>query len=278
MIEIHQARGWEVDAATSLWTDTFGDEAAFQEEFYRLCAPEGPLVLTEDGALCSMLVLPELALMLADGRRLRAGYIYALATRLDRRGQGFAAMLVETAAGLAGHRGFDCLLTVPAQPSLFGFFAGCGFRPDFTCGEETAAPNMVPGTLAIPAAPAEYAALREGLLAGTAHTAYTDSQLAFQAGLCPHPGSRLYRLELAHGPGCAAVENWPDAPVAKELLCAPEDAEQGAAVCAALCGRAVQVRVPAADGRPFGAIRWLEGTPASIRDAALDGWLGLAYD
>lgn len=275
MIEIHQARGWEVDAAKSLWTGTFGDEAVFQKEFYRLCAPEGPLVLTEDGALCSMLALPELALVLADGRRLRAGYIYALATRPDRRGQGFAAMLIETAAGLARNRGFDCLLTVPAQPSLFGFFAGCGFRPDFTCGEETAAPATAP---AIPAAPAEYAALREELLAGKAHTAYTDSQLAFQAGLCPHPGSGLYRLELAQGPGCAAVENWPGAPMVKELLCAPEDAAQGAAACAALCGRPVQARFRAADGRPFGAIRWLEGAPASVRNAVSDGWLGLAYD
>ena len=278
MIEIHRARGWETGAAKSLWTETFGDEAAFQEEFYRLCAPEGPLVLTKDGELCSMLALPELTLVLADGRRLRAGYIYALATRPDRRGQGLAAMLMETAAGLARSRGLDCLLTVPAQPSLFRFFAGRGFCPGFTCREETAAPKAIPGIPAIPVAPAEYAALREELLAGTAHTAYTDRQLAFQSGLCPHPGSGLYRLELAHGPGCAAVENWPGVPAVKELLCAPEDIEQGAAACAALCGRPVRARFPAAGGRPFGAIRWLEGTPVSIRGAVSDGWLGLAYD
>ena len=41
MIEIHLAYGWEIGAAKSLWTDTFGDEAVFQEEFYRLCAPRG---------------------------------------------------------------------------------------------------------------------------------------------------------------------------------------------------------------------------------------------
>ena len=275
MIEIHRARGWEIGAAKSLWTDAFGDDTAFQEEFYRLCAPGGPLVLTQDGALCSMLALPELALVLADGRRLRSGYVYALATRSDCRGQGFAAMLIETAAGLACGRGLDCLLTVPARPSLFRFFAGCGFHPGFYCREETAAPKPAP---AVPAAPAEYAAMRERLLAGTVHTAYTPDQLAFQAGLCPHPGSGLYRLELAHGPGCAAVENWPGAPVVKELLCAPEDTEQGAAACAALCARPVRARFPAAGGRPFGAIRWTAGTPASVRETALHGWLGLAFD
>ena len=275
MIEIHNARGWEIEAAKSLWTETFGDEAAFQEEFYRLCAPEGPLVLTENGELRSMLALPEPALILADGRRLRAGYVYALATRPDRRGQGCAAMLMETAAGLAVRRGVDCLLTVPARPSLFDFFAGCGFRAGFPYRQEVFSPAAAP---AEPVSPTDYAALREGLLAGTAHTAYTGCQLTFQQLLCPHPGSGLYRLKLAHGPGCAAVENWPVAPVVKELLCAPEDVGQGGAACAALCGRPVQARFPAGDGQPFAAVRWLEGTPPSIRNTPTDGWLGLAFD
>ena len=277
MIQIHHARPDETGSAEALWTETFGDGPVFQREFYRLCAPEGPLVLMEDGALCCMLALPELALVLADGRRLRAGYIYALATRQERRGQGYAAMLIETAAGLAHNRGLDCLLTVPAQPSLFRFFARCGFCPGFYCKEETAAPKAA-RLERIP--PEEYAPLREGLLAGTAHTAYTTDQLACQQAVCPHPGSGLYRLELAHGPGCAAVEDWPDGPAVKELLCAPEDAGQGAAACAALCGTSAKVRTPAGrlDGQPFGAVRWLPGTPSSIRGLALEGWMGMAFD
>lgn len=277
MIQIHHARPDEIAAAEALWADTFGDGPEFQQSFYRLCAPEGPLVLTEDGALCSMLVLPELALVLADGRRLRAGYIYALATAPERRGQGCAAMLLETAAGLARNRGLDCLLTVPAQPSLFRFFARCGFRPDFYCKEETAAPKAAPTEQV---SPEDYAALREGLLAGFPHTAYAPGQLAFQQAMCLNPGSGLYRLELACGPGCAAVENWADGPVVKELLCHPGDRRQGAAACAALCGAQVMVRTPArsAGGRPFAAIRWLEGTPSSIRSLKLEGWLGLAFD
>lgn len=293
MIQIHHARPDEIAAAEALWADTFGDGPDFQREFYRLCAPEGPLALIEDGALCSMLALPELALVLADGRRLRAGYLYALATTSERREQGCAAMLIETAAGLARQHGLDCLLTVPAQPSLFQFFARLGFKAGFYAREETALPSAAP---ARPIPAEDYAALREQLLAGVVHTAYTPSQLAFQRAMCPNPGSGLYRLELAHGSGCAAVENWADGPVVKELLCHPGDRRQGAAACAALCGSPAKVRTPAGGdagqrqasiagpaggetgGQPFGAVRWLEGTPASIRGLALEGWLGLAFD
>ena len=234
-------------------------------------------MLIEDGALRSMLALPELALVLADGRRLRAGYVYALATHPDCRGQGYAAMLLTAAAGLSRSRGLDCLLTVPEPPGLFAFYRRNGFRPAFYFREVTAQLTPAP---AAPVPPEEYAALRGELLAGTAHTAYTEHQLDFQRTLCPHPGSGLYRLELPHGPGCAAVENWPDGPVVKELLCAPGDVETGAAACAALCGASAKVRVPAqpGEGEPFAAVRWLEGTPASIRDAVTDGWLGLAFD
>ena len=186
-------------------------------------------------------------------------------------------MLVETAAGLAGHRGCECLLTVPAEPELFGFFAKNGFRPGFSLREAAAQPAPAP---AAEVSPEEYAVLREGLLAGRAHTVYNSGQLAFQRGLCPHPGSGLYRLELAHGPGCAAVENWPGSPVVKELLCAKSDTEQGAGACAALCGAAVTVRVPAepGEGRPFGAVRWLAGKAPARWTAGQEGWLGLAFD
>lgn len=277
MIQIHHAEGWEISDAEALWGNAFGDERSFQQSFYRLCAPEGPLVLSEDRLVRSMLALPELALVLADGTRLRAGYVYALATDPSCRRQSWAPILLEVAAGLGGSRGLDCLLTVPAKPGLFPFFERSGFQPAYYLREVEAEPAPAPVE---ELSPEGYAALREGLLAGRTHTAYTVEQLAFQRILCPEPGSGLYRLELAHGPGCAAVENWEWTPVVKELLCAPGDEGQGAAACAALCGGPVKARVPAgrSEGRPFAWIRWMEGTPDSIRDAAGEGWLGLAFD
>lgn len=277
MIEVRRPGPGETAAVEELWHFAFGDGPQFQREFYRQCAPEGPLALFEDGELRSMLVLPQIFLTLAEGRTLRAGYVYAVATALGHAGKGWASTLLTRAAGLARNRGVDCLVTVPASPSLFYFYAKNGFQPGFYLRELIAALEAAP---AAHVAPMEYAALRETLLSGLTHTVYNSGQLAFQRDLCPSPGSGLYRLELPHGPGCAAVENWPNAPIVKELLCAPEDVERGAAACSALCGRAVRVRVPAgpADGTPFAMIRWLEGTPPSLRSGAGEGWLGLAFD
>ena len=277
MIQIHHARPDELPAAEVLWTEAFGDDSGFQREFYRLCAPEGPLVLTEDGELRSMLALPQVFLSFGAGAPVRAGYIYALASCPERRGLGWASMLIETAAGLARNRGLECLITVPAEPALFGFFARNGFQPGFYLREVTAEPAPAPMEAV---SPEDYAALREALLAGRAHTVYPSGQLAFQRAMCPESGSGLYRLELARGPGCAAVENWRSGPVVKELLCVPGDEAQGAAACSALCGAPARVRVPAGpgEGEPFGAVRRLAGAPESIRGAALNGWLGLAFD
>lgn len=279
MIEIHHARPPERDSAEELWRFAFGDGPELQREFYRLCAPEGPLVLLEDGELRSALALPRVSLILADGRRLRAGYVYALATRPGFGGQGWASTLLQCAAGLARDWGLDCLITVPEPSSLFAFYEKNGFRPGFYLRNITAQPVPAP---AVPVSPAEYNTLREQLLSSRAHVSCTEGQIAFQQYLCGlsgRPGGGLYRLGLAHGPGCAAVESL-ERPVVKELLCAPEDVERGAAACAALCGAPVTARFPsdAADGTPFGAIRWLEGTPASIRSKAGEGWLGLAFD
>ena len=86
MIQIHQAREGELAAAGALWADTFGDGPGFQRDFYRLCGPGGPLVLTEDGELRAMLALPQVYLSFGADAPVRAGYVYALACAPARRG------------------------------------------------------------------------------------------------------------------------------------------------------------------------------------------------
>ena len=277
MLELHQARLEELSPAEALWSRVFGDDTAFQRDFYTLTDLSGPLVLTEDGQVQAMLALPEVTLTFPDGWRVKGGYVYALATRPEGRGRGYAGLLLRYACQVLKSRGADCVLTVPAQPSLFSFFGKNGFAPAFRHRRVTARPAPAP---ARPISPEEYDALRESLLAGTTHVVQGPGQMAFQQRLCPHPGSGLYRLELAHGPGCAAVERWPGAPVVKELLCHPRDEGQGAAAAAALCGGPAQVRLPAGQegGQPFGAIQWLYGAAPSRWRRLPRAYLGLAFD
>ena len=276
MLELHQARPEELPQAEALWTQVFDDGPALQRAFYALTRLPGPLVLTEDGQVQAMLALPEVTLTFPDGWRVKGGYVYALATRPEARGWGYAGQLLNYACEVLRNRRADCILTVPAQPSLFSFFAKNDFAPAFYHRRVEARPAAAPARSISPEA---YDALRESLLTGTTHVVQDPGQMEFQRRLCPHPGSGLYRLELAHGPGCAAVECWPGAPVVKELLCHPLDEAQGAAAAAALCAAPAQVRLPGGpEDTPFGAIRWLYAAPPSRWQRSPQGYLGLAFD
>lgn len=277
MIELRPARPGELSGAEALWAQAFGDDAAFQRRFYELCGVEAPLVLAEEGAVRSMLALPEVELVFGDGWAVRAGYVYALATHPAARGKGHASLLLDYAAEYARRREYDCLLTVPAEPSLFRFFARNGFEAGFY--HKVLRAELAPAPLS-PVTPEEYGALREELLAGRTHVRFSAGELEYQRAMCPRAGSGLYRLELAHGPGCAALENWPGRPVVKELLCAPEDEGQGAAALSALCGQRAEVRVPAfaGEGVPFAGVRWLFAAPPSRWKASPKGYFGLGFD
>lgn len=273
MAECRHALPHELAQTHQLWQRVFGDMPQVQDAFYQLCAPQGPLVLVEQGRVESMLALTPVSLALPHGALCQGTYLYALATHPEARGKGYAAQLMAYAAQWTAGQGLDFVCTVPAQPSLFDFFGQHGYTPAFYHQRTPLPPPQCGQAQTI--FPHDYVTLRETLLGTLPHIVHTAGQAAFEGQL---HGS-LYRLELPHGPGCAVVEHWGETHIVKELLTLPGDETAGAGLVSALCRGQGELRTPCVHphGTPFGAMHWLTSPPAGWNSQS-GGYLGLALD
>lgn len=289
MIEMRRAAPEERQAVARLWNRVFGDDEKFLDEFYRLCTPyEELMVLVEDGVLRTILCAPDITLRCPNGRQLKAGYMYALATDPAIRGRGFGKDMMRFGEVCLKGRGADCAILVPAEPSLFRFFDQLSYVPVFSHIRQVLSPDELPapqpGDRLTPAAPTEYNAIRREQLAGQLYTDYGDDLVEFQQLLSRAAGGGIWRLELPGGIGCAAVEVVDDVPVVKELLCPPEDIDRAASLLARQypAPRCI-LRLPPWCNREgervtWGAVRWLYDHPSPWCPPGEVGYLGLAFD
>lgn len=289
MIEMRRARPGEEMPTAELWNRVFGDGADFLSEFYRLCVPfDRMLVLVEDGVLRSILCAPEMDLRFPNGKSLKSGYMYALATDPEQRGQGYGKDMMRYGEVYLKGIGADCAILVPAEPSLFRFFDELNYVPAFShirrelAAEEVPAPAEGDGLY--PAGPEEYNRLRRRWLEGHFYADCGDSMTEFEQYLARSCGGDIYRLELPGGPGCAAVEPGGETVEVKELLCAPGNEMRALALLAAQHpARRYVLRLPPWSDQPgervtWGAVRWLYGHPSPWCPEGETGYLGLAFD
>ena len=113
--------------ARRLWKEVFSE----QEEF--LCLFEAQALrrstlycVREQGEILSSLFILELPAR-RNGVMVRAGYLYAAATNKDFRGRGYFSALYRFAAQREREKGTVEIYCVPAQESLFSFYARFGF-------------------------------------------------------------------------------------------------------------------------------------------------------
>lgn len=268
MLKLKRATPDDRQAIIKIWQAEFGDEVEFIDDFCDWCGWEQIFVMRDDDEPCSMIAAPLVDVVLADGRTVRAGYIYALTTLREFRGKGLARMGLNYADFCLQNRGADCAVLVPAQPSLFPYFATAGYETAFYMREDTvdaadigaAAPADELWTVSAE----EYRVLREGCLRGLPHMVSPLGLLEQQKKLCVASGADLYALKLPHGRGCAAAERQKDGSVIlRELLVPVEDRDAAlAALHACLNAQryVVRSRLSDAEGdpdaKPFGVIKW----------------------
>lgn len=285
MIELRKSKPEEVPELQELFQLCFGDgpevSGLYFNNFYH---PEEFFVLREEDKLCAMAGLLNMTLTEPDGKTVKAAYLYGMGTHPEHQGKGFAAQLLNYADFyLHGKR--DCLITMPATAELHSFYAKFGFSECFPLLEGDVTPRTpLEGETALPLDAAAYDVLREQLLAEYHHVSF-GALTGLQERLCSFSGGSLLSLNVNGIPGCAAVEQWDDTALIKELLIAPEGLDGALALAAqAVYAKRFILRRPAfgpdegLSKRDFGMIKWYDPIAAKRWQSAHAPYLGLAFD
>lgn len=285
MIELRKSKPEEVPELQELFHLCFGDgpevSGLYFNNFYH---PDEFLVLCEEGNLRAMAGLLNLTLTEPSGKTVKAAYLYGMGTHPEHQGKGFAAQLLNYADFyLHGKR--DCLVTMPATPELHAFYAKFGFTECFPLLEGEVVPRTpLSDETSLPLDAAAYNDLRERLLTTHYHVSY-GTLTGLQEKLCAYSGGSLLFLDVNGIHGCAAVEQWGDTALIKELLIAPEALDGALALIAqATYTKRFILRRPAfwqnenLSKRDFGMIKWYDSIAAKRWQKADAPYLGLAFD
>lgn len=267
---IRELSGAEIPSLTALWARVFGDSEELIGGFFRLL-PEmglGVTALLDSQAVGMAYALTGLELVQPGQRPRPCGYLYAVAVEESVRRSGLGRALSRAALALAEERGAEIFCTLPAEPSLYGWYReilglDCALRR-----KETRLKSA--GTL--PWAPldaAEYARRREALLRERPHLRLSLPALEFERLLCESYGGGLY----AWGGGLAAAYREGKLGLIRELLCpAGREAELAAALGAALGTEEVLLCTPCGpdEGEPYLAALPGQLPPDCVWDLSFD--------
>lgn len=174
----------ELPQLMALFSECFPGEEAFAGWFFqRIWQAQNTLVYRANGEIEAMLQL--LPVTFVQGSRAFGGeYVYAVGTKTTARGKGYAAALLEAARIETLKRGKDALILIPAEPSLFDYYARFGYRAAFYLKETEVSARAQEGLcLAGPETFEELGAVYESCMAGRFHLKRDAAQFEIQAEL-----------------------------------------------------------------------------------------------
>lgn len=215
-------------AVRELWrqgfpTDTDEEIAAFWRAMSGVA--QCLLCMQGDEAVSMAFLLP--AHGCGGQRRVPLWYVYAAATRCDRRGEGLFARLLAEAAARAAKNGVAGLFLRPAEPSLFGYYARQGFQPQCYAVEMRWQANELYSKYPpeeLKTVESGYAAIR-GMWLKRLGGSFVDWSPAV-AELALEMAKKVGGGAVFGSCGAALCERDGDCLLVRELLCAPADRER----------------------------------------------------
>ena len=141
--EIHEYKESDVPWLRSLWLEAFGDEPSLTDTFFELLPSMGVGLVAEFyGELFGAAYVLYTELHSPGRPPKKIAYIYGVAVDKQAQGQGIGAELVRACMRYARMHGADICCTLPAEPSLYGWYAkSCGLVPVSFCALEEIPPS-----------------------------------------------------------------------------------------------------------------------------------------
>lgn len=293
MSRIRFAGAEDLEQQKILWRLCFGGTDRELETYYsRRYREDQTLLLLRQDQIAAMLTLLPVSLVWPQSPKESAVMIFAVGTHPQHRGQGFASELIGFCDRYLIEKKIRYSVLVPAEESLFQFYARYGYRTGFIqrrchlTGQEIEAwktGSSQPHAICL-LSPEEYNRRREQCLEGALHIAYSAEDMDYQKALSEISGADLYGLDLGGVKGCAAIERASaHAVVIKELLLPDAQLQEGLKLIARnQPAGTYQLRLPAYTGKhlrgsvePFAMLR-VHGD--ADHPPEQPGYLGIAFD
>ncbi len=115
----------DINALSNLWQSVFLEDEEVTEYFFeKLFADTVTPVIRLDGEIVSSLFLLDCKIGNYKGK-----CVYCAMTKYSHRGKGYMKDLLDFSYNWCIENGYDFLTLVPAERSLFKYYAKCGFTP-----------------------------------------------------------------------------------------------------------------------------------------------------
>ncbi|MBQ6316187.1 MAG: GNAT family N-acetyltransferase [Oscillospiraceae bacterium] len=194
-------------ALISFWVRVFGDAPELVEAFLDLLPEMGTGVTAEENGelLGTAYLLDGFTLISPDSAPKKCGYLYAVAVEEHARRKGIGARLSQAAAEIGRMRGAELICTLPAEHSLYRWYASILSLHEVTQRVLYFSPVIPPAEFL---SAEEYVQRREALLAGCCHVRLSSAAIRFQEKLCLCYGGGFYAVGDGIFCACREEEGW----------------------------------------------------------------------